>query len=353
MPRVINKITASRSSPTLTADGAGLRTRRTEKRPAPAGAGRYWWIWAFVAPAVAWTLIRLFGLDRGVPLVPLMAFTPYVAVAALLVAGIAVALRNWAAAGVAGLATLCLALAVLPRAIGDGTVDPGDRETLTVLSANVYRGKGDPEALVALVDRYDADLLAVQELTPRFARGLQEAGIGSRLPEAVEQVKQGAAGGGIYSRFPLRPVDAGSATFFRQPRVLLALPSGRHLRVADIHPLTPGRTGIDVWEDSLEDLPATGRGVPWVLLGDFNATLDHSRLREVLDRGYRDAGNVAGMGLVPTWPNTGHDLPFPVITIDHVLADERLDFADYGVEDLPGSDHRSIHAELALPEAGG
>jgi endonuclease/exonuclease/phosphatase (EEP) superfamily protein YafD len=312
-------------------------------------AKRYWAIWILVAPVVAWTLIRLFGLDRGVPLVPLMAFTPYVAIAALLVAGVATALRNWAAAAVAGLATLCLALAVLPRAIGDGTVDPGSRETLTVLSANVYRGKGDPEALVALVDRFDVDLLAVQELTPRFARGLRRAGIGSRLPEAVEQVKQGAGGGGIYSRFPLRPIDTGSATFFRQPRVMLTLPSGRHLRVVDIHPLTPGRTGIDVWEDSLGDLPPTGSGVPWVLLGDFNATLDHARLREVLDRGYRDAGSVAGKGLVPTWPNRDHDLPFPLITIDHVLADDRLDFVDYGVEDLPGSDHRSIHAELALP----
>jgi len=145
-----------------------------------------------------------------------------------------------------------------------------------------------------------------------------------------------------------RPIAVKSPTFFRQPRVLLTLPSGRRLRVVDIHPLTPGRTGIDVWEDSLSDLPATGDGVPWILLGDFNATLDHSRLREVLDRGYRDAGSVAGMGLKPTWPNRDHDLP-PVITIDHVLADERLDFVHYGVEDLPGSDHRSIHAELALP----
>ena len=330
-----------------------METRRTEKRLALPGAGRYWWVWILVAPVVGWTLIRLFGLDRGVPLVPMMAFTPYVAVAALFVAGLATALRNWAAAALGALATLCLALAVLPRAIGDGTVDPGTRETLTVLSANVYRGKGDPQALVALVDRYDVDLLAVQELTPRFARGLRAAGIRRRLPEAVEQMKQGAAGGGIYSRFPLRPIAVSSPTFFRQPRALLTLPSGRHLRVVDIHPLTPGRTGIDVWEDSIGDLPATGDGVPWVLLGDFNATLDHSRLREVLDRGYRDAGNVAAMGLVPTWPNRGHDLPFPVITIDHVLADERLGIVDYGVEDLPGSDHRSIHAQLALPEAGG
>jgi endonuclease/exonuclease/phosphatase family metal-dependent hydrolase len=68
----------------------------------------------------------------------------------------------------------------------------------------------------------------------------------------------------------------------------------------------------------------------------------------VVDRGYRDAGEVAGEGLEPTWPNAGHSLP-PVITIDHVLADERLGVVDYEVDDLPGSDHRPVWAELALP----
>ncbi|HEU5253843.1 MAG TPA: endonuclease/exonuclease/phosphatase family protein [Solirubrobacterales bacterium] len=316
------------------------------------GAGRYWAIWLLVAPLVLWTLIRIFGLDRGVPLVPLMSFTPYVAIAALLVAGVATALRNWAAATVAALATLCLAAAVLPRAVGDGTAEAAGHETVGVLSANVYRGKADPRALVELVDRNDVDLLSVQELTPRFARELHRAGIDRRLPEAVEETRKGAAGGGIYSRLPIEPIAVRSPSFFRQPRVLVRLPDGRLLRVGDVHPLTPGRTGIDAWEDSLGDLPATGEGTPWVLIGDFNATLDHSRLREVLDRGYRDAGDVAGQGLVPTWPNRGHTLG-PFITIDHVLADERLGIVDYGVEDLPGSDHRSIHAELALPGGDG
>lgn len=318
-----------------------------QKRHASLRARRYWLIWVAVAPVALWALIRSLGLDSGVPLVPLMAFTPYVAVAALFVAGIALSLRNWAAAAVAGAAALCLALAVLPRAIGDGTVEAGGRQTLSLLSANVYRGKGDPEALVALVDRYDVDLLAVQELTPRFARQLREAGIDRRLPEAIVEVKQGAAGGGIYSRFPIRPIAANSTYFFRQPRAELRLPDGRRVRLIDVHPLTPGRTGIDSWEDSLGDLPAAGSGAPWILLGDFNATLDHSRLREVLDRGYRDAGAVAGQGLEPTWPNDGS--LGPMITIDHVLADRRLGVVDYEVEDLPGSDHRPVWAELAMP----
>lgn len=325
-----------------------LSSRYTRaKRHRLGGAGRYWLIWVAVAPVVLWALVRVFGLDRGFPLVPLMAFTPYVAVGALLVAGVAVALRNWAAAVVAGLATLVLAAAVLPRAVGDGTAEAAGHTPLRVLSANVYRGKADPEELVALVDRLQPDLLAIQELTPRFAHELRSAGIEARLPQAITEVRQGAGGGGLYSRLPLRPLANDLPSFFRQPRAALRLPDGSRLRVIDVHPLTPGRTGIDAWNDSLGDLPATGSGTPWVLIGDFNATLDHSRLREVLDRGYRDAGAVAGEGLEPTWPNDGG--LGPLITIDHVLADRRLGVVEYGVEDLPGSDHRPVWAELALP----
>ena len=314
------------------------------------GARRYWWIWFLVAPLVAWAVVRVLGLDSGFPLVPLMAFTPYVAVVAFLVAGVALALRNWAAAGVTCLATLFLAAAVLPRAIGADTVDPAGRETLSVLSSNIYVGRADPKALVDLVDRYDVDLLSVQELTPKFARELRREGLRRRLPFAIEETRPRSAGGGLYSRLPLRKLP-GSEFFFRMPRAVLTMPDGRRLRVVGVHPYPPGRGNDDLWREGLESLPAAGSGLPWVLVGDFNATLDVSLLRETIDRGYRDAGDVAGEGLVPTWPNRDHDLP-PVITIDHVLADERLGVVDYGVEDLPGSDHRSIHAEMALPETG-
>ena len=85
------------------------------------GARRYWWIWAAVIPILTWTAIRLFGLEGGYPLVAMMAFTPYVAIVALLVAGVAVALRNWAAAVLTALAMICLAIAILPRTIGSET----------------------------------------------------------------------------------------------------------------------------------------------------------------------------------------------------------------------------------------
>jgi endonuclease/exonuclease/phosphatase (EEP) superfamily protein YafD len=314
------------------------------------GARRYWWIWAAVIPIVTWTAIRLFGLEGGsYPVIALMAFTPYAAIAALLVAGVAAALRNWAAAIVAALAVLCLAAVVLPRTIGSSTAQAEGHETLTVLAANVHVGTADPEALVALVDRLRPDLLSVEELTPSFVRELRRAGIDSRLGNSLLQPRRGAGGAGLYSRLPLRPLPRQTDFFFRMPRAALVLPDGRRLRVVGVHPFPPLSGHVGAWQAALKSLPSGGHGAPWVLAGDFNATLDHAELRDVLDRGYRDAGDVTGKGLEPTFPTMGHRLLPPTIAIDHLLADRRLGIADYGVEDLPGSDHRAIHAELVLP----
>jgi endonuclease/exonuclease/phosphatase (EEP) superfamily protein YafD len=300
---------------------------------------------------VLWWLIRIFGLGRGFPLAPLMAFTPYAAIAALLVAGVALALRNWAAAAAAGLVTLSLTLAVLPRAIGDGTVDPEGRETFTVLSTNIHHGTADPAAVLALVERYDPDLLSVQELTPSFARELSDAGLAAYLPHSLLETHRNTSGAGLYSRFALRKLPGPHRFVFRMPRAELTLSDDTRLRVVGIHPYPPQLNRTGEWEEALESLPSGGTGTPWLLAGDFNATLDQSQLRDLLDRGYRDAGAVAGMGLEPTFPREGHLIP--PVTIDHVLADPSLGIAGYGVEELPGSDHRAIHAELVLPGTSG
>lgn len=316
-----------------------------------AGARRYWWIWFAVIPTALWTLARVFGIDQGFPLATAMPFTPYVAIAALLLTGVAVALGNWAASTLAALATLCLALAVLPRALGEGTVDAAGHQTLAVLAANIHRGTADPEALVALVDRLHPDLLSVEELTPAFARKLARAGLGRRLPYSVLQLRRRSSGAGLYSRRPLRALPApGAATLpdgRKMPRAELTLADGRRVRVVSVHPDIPGIDSVGRWEAALAALPSAGTGAPWVLAGDFNATLDQSQMRAVLARGYRDAGEVAGKGLEPTFPREGHLIP--PITIDHVLADRRLGIVEYAVEDLPGSDHWAIYALLALP----
>ncbi|HWA53384.1 MAG TPA: endonuclease/exonuclease/phosphatase family protein [Solirubrobacterales bacterium] len=315
--------------------------------PARAGAARYWWLWVPVLPLAAWALIRTCGWERGSAMVAILAFTPYAAVAALLTAGVALALRNWVAAAVATLATAAFLAAVLPRAIGSETTAPEGRRTLTVLSANIHHGTADPAALVDLVRRLHPQLLSIQELTPSFAAALRTDGIGRLLPYGIVATRPDWGGRGVYSTLPLRPLSRVTVSTTDLPRLGVALPGGGTIRLIDVHPHTPVSGPEARWRVALERLPSAGSGAPWLLVGDFNATLDHAALRAVIERGYRDAGEASGEGLEATWP-ANRSYP-PLITIDHVLADRRLGIADYGVADLPGSDHRAIHATIVLP----
>jgi endonuclease/exonuclease/phosphatase (EEP) superfamily protein YafD len=317
-----------------------------------AGADRHWLIWAAVLPTLIWAVVRALGIEGGWPLVPLLAYTPYVSVLALLLAALAAALRNWAATATAALAVALLATAVLPRALGGGEAVPPGAAELTVLSANIHHGTADPEELVGLVESVDPDVLAVQELNAHYAVKLRRAGIYRLLPNAVISVRRKASGGALYSRLPMREIATpkGNGVAFRMPRAVVSLENGRTVRVVDVHPYPPKKKVVKLWRTQLRSLPPAELDgpAPWVLAGDFNATLDFSELRDLLESGYRDAGEVTGDGLEPTWP-AGRLLP-PPVTIDHVLADERIAIADYGVEDIPGSDHRAVFARLAVPE---
>jgi endonuclease/exonuclease/phosphatase (EEP) superfamily protein YafD len=311
------------------------------------GAGRFWPVWLVVGPFAALALVRSLGVDGATPIAFLLAFTPHAVVGALLVGAAVAVLRNWAAAAVSAAAGLVLLLAVLPRATGGAEEPRPGSEPLEVMSANVLVGRADAAALVESVRSRHPDVLAVQEITPGFQRRLRAAGIGRYLPDSIVAREWPDRGHdrAIYSRLPMRPISPG-----RGGRVLLTLADGTEVRVANVHPRTPSPDGTPRWAAELENLPSPGEGPPWLLIGDFNATLDHSVLRDILDRGYRDAADATGNGLIGTWP-AGRALP-PQVTIDHVLADRRFGISAYGVEDLAGSDHRAVHASVFLPPGG-
>ena len=312
------------------------------------GWRRYPWLWAAVLPCVAWAVVRGLGLEAGFPLVPLMAFTPYVAAGAAIVAGVALALRNGAAAIVGGLAAIVLLAAVAPRVIGSDEAIPPGGEELRVLAANVHHGTSDPADLVARVRELDVDVLSVEELTPSFDRKLRIAGLSRLLPVSLVNAHTGASGGGLYSRFPMRRLPAPPEGRFRMPRGILRMPDGDSVRVVSVHPYPPTRRNVDLWQRELGELPPAGSdGPPWVLAGDFNGTLDFDTMRDLLDSGYRDAAEVTGQGLEPTWPQ-GRLIPPPIV-IDHVLARKGVTVAGYAVESQPGSDHRAVFARLGIP----
>jgi endonuclease/exonuclease/phosphatase (EEP) superfamily protein YafD len=325
-------------------------------------------VWLLVAVLLAWTVIRLGGLDRGFPLVQVVAFTPYAALVALVVAGAAVATGRWGAAVAGGAAAVALAAVVVPRAVprrrpvgagsrpdgagprldGAGSRLDGAGPRLRVLTANLLNGTADPDALVTQVKVDDVDVLAVQEFTPDALEALDAAGIGALLPyRAVNPVPR-CQGSGVFSRHPLGPVEVRvHRCGHTQAAATLTLP-GQTLVVESAHPCAPFRGKTGCWEQNLTNQPAAAADGPVrVLLGDFNATLDHTALRRLIATGYRDAAAERGKGLLPTWPF--RDMIAPWITIDHVFVDRRVTVTTCATRRLAGSDHRGLLAELVLP----
>jgi endonuclease/exonuclease/phosphatase family metal-dependent hydrolase len=119
------------------------------------------------------------------------------------------------------------------------------------------------------------------------------------------------------------------------------------VEVYSVHTQPPTRLGGDEWDDDLRTLPSASETPLRILAGDFNATLDHDDFRELLDRGYDDVAATLGDGLTPTWPEQRR-FP-PLITIDHVLVDGRIGIRDYSTQEIDGTDHRAVYAELELP----
>jgi len=304
--------------------------------------------WTLVVAWTAWALVRVLGLETGWPLAAMLAFTPYVALTALIPLGVALALRRWAAAAIAALVLVVLATLVLPRAFGGPTEAKGAAgPTLRALAANMRLGHGEPEALVELVRELDVDVLCVEELTPKLGRALDAAGLRELMPDRELRTGASALGGGLYARRGLlgrihvRSLGEGFPLISGE----LPIPGAAPVEALSVHTAPPVH-GVS-WESDIEALPGAVEAPLRVLLGDFNATLDQEAFRDLLDRGYADVGSTLGDGLTPTWP-TNRIFP-PLVTIDHVLADERIGIDDYSVHDIPGSDHRAVFAELTLP----
>ena len=307
--------------------------------------------WSAVALVGLFTVVRLFGLERTWYVDTFMAFSPYVALLSVFPLVFAIALRRWRATVVAAVCTAILVTLIAPRTIGGP--DPGPGPRLRVMSSNMKVGAADPATLVSLVRTHQVDVLALEEYTTAAQAALTAAGLRTLLPYAAEHALPGSAyGSGIFSRYPLS--DEGYqqlAAGFGSEYATIHVPGALPLVVYAVHSVAPITPPTDPnWALSLhQQPPATPHGEVKLLIGDFNATLDHARLRALLATGYRDIATVLGDGLDTTWPYDGR--PIPPIAIDHVFADPRIGAVYYGSGQVPRTDHKAIWATLTLPPA--
>ena len=310
------------------------------------------WAVAAAAPWAVWALLRATGGERGFPLVPALAFTPYAAATSVLPLTAAVLARSRTGALLAAAAGAVLAGAVLGNRGTPAPVPPAGGERLRVATVSLRKGMVPAEPVVELVRRHEVDLLAVQELTPEAEQHLRDAGLDRLLPHAaVIPARAGSvpsASGAVWSRLPL---TAGAAVpgEFEQPAVRVRAGAGPAVELVSVHspPPATGPASVRAWTSDLAALPSPSPGVLRVLAGDFNATPDHGAWRAVLRKGYVDAARATGHGAEWTWRPLR--LRLPRMALDHVLVDPRIAVAGCRFVPVRGSDHRSVVADLVLP----
>ena len=298
------------------------------------------------AGLIAMLIVRLAGFDYWYPMSQIMAFMPYYVVVGILVVAAFLLQRRWYAVALSGLATIVMSLLVVPRVVDDSFSTPVG-VSIRVMSVNLRIGGADARDIAALAKRADVDVIAFQEFTPESRARLDGVDLAQFSYRSIHP-RELALGSAIYSRLPMS--DDGvrrHPSGFYQAQGSLNVPGAGNVRVESAHPCAPtGSARSKCWTEDLADQPpAKDGGIAQILLGDFNATLDHAALRKLLSTGYVDAASAVGRGLTPTWP---YDRPIPRIAIDHVLFNSRVSARAFAVYAIGGTDHRCIVADLTI-----
>jgi endonuclease/exonuclease/phosphatase (EEP) superfamily protein YafD len=304
-------------------------------------------------PALALTLARPWDSTSGL-MIRLQAFAPfaiplYAAVLVLCLAGGLLRTRGRRTPLLVGALEALVGLGVhvwwfAPLVAGDEPAAAEGARTITVMNSNLYRGRADPEELVAEATRAHVDVLVVEEVTAEALARMDEAGLARLLPHRIGSPEaDDVAGTMLFANEDLgTPVQL--ATGFQGWRVSVG-----SMTVLAVHPVAP--TSPEQWREDhrvvLED--ATDSHADLVV-GDLNASHDHAVLRDLEAAGFRDAAELANEGWQPTWPANHLGVVSwmpPVVRIDHVLLGPELTALETHTVEIEGTDHLALVAEIA------
>jgi endonuclease/exonuclease/phosphatase (EEP) superfamily protein YafD len=227
---------------------------------------------------------ELFGLAEVLPFAQLVAFRPAAAVGLVVLAVVVVLVwrRRWpvalavwvVAAGVLGVAA--------PRAIAGQPPGPG--RTLILLSLNVYDGHADVPIVARLIHTARPDVVVLPEAGERYRQLLTSHVADLRYRSwTTEPPESNDVNGIVVLAAPwLGAVTAEPLPLHTTFRWMQMTGGGLGVvRVVAVHAAAPVPELIQKWTFELMMLQqwcGPGRGTN-IVIGDFNATLDHNVLR--------------------------------------------------------------------------
>lgn len=238
--------------------------------------------------------------------------------------------------------------------------NPAGRLGLQVMNFNLGPGQAQPEQLVAVIRRANADVVAVEELTPAIAAHLQ-TDLSEQYPYMLLDPQSESVG--VLSRYPIfnaqwrSPTQGGRSYLHAQLAWHAQL-----IHLVIVHPFPPeivwyGQSRIPIGLRETEASQTIAEVAQWVktldgpkmVVGDFNMsdqTPAYAQLRAVLHDAYREAG----WGLGFTFPNNlhvdGQPVPGPFVRIDYIFHSADLLAQEAYVDCGGSSDHCYLVARL-------
>lgn len=220
---------------------------------------------------------------------------------------------------------------------------------LRVAQANILLGGADMAALADQVRRHSIDVLLVEELTADAVSRLSDAGLDTQLPYNYLSPHGGGSGTGIWSRYPLRDPERHHGFIFANLSVHVLVPGAAAVQVWAVHLSPPWPFPAFVWVEEIQKLAEllARRDADAVIIGgDFNATHEHARFRDLVAKANLvDAALAGARDRLSTFPR--HKL-LPVLCLDHILVRGAQVVSAMRL-DLVGSDHMGVLAQLRLP----
>jgi len=296
--------------------------------------------------AVAFALVP-FGIltSRLIPVVDLFAQFLLGAIVAGALLGLAALLtRRYRLAGiVGGLWVLCIALAWPYQQ--QPSAEAQERR-LKLLSFNIFFPNTKLADVVTQVRAVNADIVVLLEVAPPNRDQLR--GLDNDYPYRIECWQKTRCDILVLSRVPLKDLEP-SLTVINTPPAWAAAElefKGCRFSLIAAHlslpfPFhTPGQQGARA--ESLTQIVTQVAG-PKILAGDFNAAPWGAIMSDIADTAHMRL--LTGFGA--TWPT--HFPQIVGIPIDHVLASEGFTFLSRELKLFPGSDHRGVLTEIALP----
>jgi vancomycin resistance protein VanJ len=239
-------------------------------------------------------------------------------------------------------------------------------QNLLVITYNVGNGRADPEKLVSVICKNEADIIGLQELSDSQACRIQGA-LGSDYPHRA-LFPGGFAGKGIVSRYPILMATQVHLGPERPDLVVTLDIDGTQLTVISAHPPPPRfrKTSVSFDPPTIQQIDALAALAidckPAILLGDFNFVEKSNEYRLIKSKGLKDAFHESGGGYGPTLPRRIGPwrrlqwlnkmlkwIPLvPVARVDYVWYTEPIKSLASWVGEDAGSDHLPVLAKLEL-----